>query len=127
MSALIPRVARRLTTMLGATLVALLALVGTLQAASQQPISADWELAGWRAPAQELFTPYGGALFVRQGDDVQRSDDAGDTWRPVVLPAAPPPPPAPLVTHRRVAFDARNPTRMYVSGAAACIGPVQAE
>lgn len=103
--------------MLGATLLALLPLAGTLQATSQQPNNPDWELTGWRESAQELFAPNNGALFVRQGDDLQRSDDGGGTWRPLALPPAPPPPPAPLVTHRRVAFTPGAPGRLYVSGA----------
>jgi hypothetical protein len=106
----------RTLTVLVALLATLTALVAAGGAKAQAP-GADWALTSLREPAQELFTATGGALFARLGDDLQRSDDGGASWRAVALPPPPLPLPAPLTGHRRVAVDPTDPTIVYVSGA----------
>ena len=70
---------------------ALLALALTSEvpvgrALAQAPIDpTDWELTGLTEPALRLFTPSSGVLFAQTAPELMRSDDAGDTWRPVPL------------------------------------------
>lgn len=49
----------------------------------------DWELTGPAAPALQLFTPVGGAVYVRTQGGLFRSDDDAETWSPVNLPPTP--------------------------------------
>jgi hypothetical protein len=71
----------------------------------------DWELtgpSGATGPALQLFTPAGGAVFVRTQTGLFRSDDAAESWSPVGLPPTP---------GHAVAVDPTNPSIIYAAGA----------
>ena len=82
---------------------------GTLQA---QPVPVgDWQLTGLTVRTSELFTPASGAFFARTAEGLARSDDAGESWSAVGLPAAPRP-----GDIRVVAIDPANHAVLYASG-----------
>lgn len=70
--------------------------------------AADWEATPLSAPVLALFTPASGAFFARTDTGAMRSDDGGDTWRPVPLPPG----------TRLAAVDPTNHAVLYAAGAA---------
>lgn len=44
----------------------------------------DWMATSLTSPTQRLFAPSSGALLATTSDGLMRSDDAGDTWQPVL-------------------------------------------
>jgi hypothetical protein len=80
----------------------------------------DWVLTGLSTAADQLFTPSSGALFAATSGvsaespvGLLRSDDRGDTWRPVALPPYPASPPA---HPRLLAVDPTNHMILYAAG-----------
>src|SRR5262245_16770572 len=63
------------------------ALLWTTTVLAQADPGVQWTQTGLATPAFELMTPTSGALFARTRDGLMRSNDAGDTWASVTLPA----------------------------------------
>jgi hypothetical protein len=65
------------------------AAVGGEAAASQPaaPPAAGWLPTGLTGPVYRLFTPWSGAFLAAAEGRLLHSDDAGATWRQIVLPA----------------------------------------
>jgi hypothetical protein len=72
-------------------------------------VSEDWQQTLAGDPAQQLFTPAGGAVFVRTQSGLFRSNDTGLTWAGVNLPAG----------AGRVAVDPTNAATIYAGGTGA--------
>ena len=73
---------------------------------------ASWEqLAGVPGPVMRIFTPTSGALFAQTDRGLFRSDDGGDSWRPVALPDGV------LATTGSIVVEPRDHTTLYVVSA----------
>jgi len=70
--------------------------------------ASDWEATALTEPVRALFTPASGAFFARTDRAAMRSDDGGDTWYAVPLPA----------DSRLVAVDPTNQTVLFAAGEA---------
>ena len=94
-----------------AVLTSTLAHGRAVQAQPDQPLAPapDWELTGLTESALQLFTPTSGALFARTQTGLSRSDNGGDSWRPVSLPPG---------SAQLVAVDPTDHTIVYAAGQA---------
>lgn len=66
----------------------------------------DWEQLSPSGPAQQLFTPAGGDVFVQTSGGLFRSGDHGATWTSVSLPTS----------VRKVAVDPTNASIIFADG-----------
>lgn len=82
--------------------------VPTLATPEAYGAAADWETTGLTEPVLALYTPASGAFFARTATGTMRSDDGGDTWRPVPLPP----------NTRLAAADPASQAVLYAEGAA---------
>jgi photosystem II stability/assembly factor-like uncharacterized protein len=69
------------------TVAACLVLLWTATVQAQAGPGSQWTQTSLTAPAFQLYAPASGALFARTSDGLLRSNDAGDTWTSVTLPA----------------------------------------
>lgn len=82
--------------------------VGPVQLArAQSTVSPDWEQTSLSLPVTALHTPVSGGFFAASPDAAYRSDNGGDSWSQVGLPAG-----ASLV-----AVDPRNHDILYANNA----------
>jgi len=77
---------------------------------SDSASASDWTGPLLPGPAMAIFTPSSGALLVRASDGLYRSDDAGQTFRPIALP------PAPRPVDRVISVDPTNQDVLYAGG-----------
>jgi len=80
---------RVLFTGLGTLLVILAVVLGPSSASAQEGLLVEWTQTTLSDPVRRLYTPSSGALFARTNTGLMRSDDAGETWRDVPIPATP--------------------------------------
>jgi photosystem II stability/assembly factor-like uncharacterized protein len=74
----------RMQTLLGLTIVLLIATQSSVRQASADDLP-EWELTPLAEPALRLFTPASGAFFAQITRAFMRSDDGGDIWQQVSL------------------------------------------
>lgn len=112
-----PNLVRRALALTAAVALTL-AVVGTAAPARAQGETAEsWQPTGLTGQALRLATPASGALFARTADGLMRSDDAGATWAPVALPAAPPIPGLPTDAPGSIVVDPTNHAIVYAATA----------
>lgn len=105
-----PGVAGR-AVQLAFSLLALLVLCLTPGSATGQP-AGSWQSVIAGVPVRYLFAA-GPSLYALTPTELRRSDDGGDTWTPVTLPAL-----APDAGLGAVAVDPTDPDRLFVAGQA---------
>ena len=64
-------------------------IMPALAQAAPEAAAPTWTQTTLTEPVLRLFTPSSGALFARTATSLHRSDDAGQSWRAVSLPATP--------------------------------------
>lgn len=82
---------------------------GALAQGADGQAGPTWTQTSLTEPTSQLFTPTSGALFARTASGLARSDDAGQSWRAVNLPAAP------VAGKHSVLVDPTNHTTIYLT------------
>src|SRR5688572_1838836 len=79
--------------------------------AAESRAEGAWKQVGPEGRVHRLYAPSTGVVFANVANELYRSDDAGESWRPVHLPPPkrpPAPPPAFTTGKREIAVDPTN-------------------